>query len=262
MLLEGKRGLIVGIANKRSLAWGIAQSVAREGARLAVTYQGERLERNVRKLADELVDPVIVPCDVTNDDEMDAVAASVKDQLGGVDFMVHAVAFAMREELDGEFVDTSREGYRLAQDISAYSLTALSRRVVPLMPSAEDGGGSIVTLSYLGGERVVPNYNVMGVAKAALEASVRYLASDLGPDGIRVNAISAGPMRTLAGSAVADARYVFRHSESASPLGRNLTPEEVGGAAVYLLSPLAGAVTGEVHHVDSGFNTIGIPRPR
>ncbi|MGH9389743.1 MAG: enoyl-ACP reductase FabI, partial [Vicinamibacteria bacterium] len=181
MILQGKRGLVVGVANKRSLAWGIAQSAAREGARLALTFQGERLEENVRKLATELESPVILPLDVTKDEELDALAPALETELGGLDFAVHAVAFALREELDGEFAQTSREGYRIAQDVSAYSLTALTRRVAPLMT----GGGSILTLTYLGGERVVPNYNVMGVAKAALEMSVRYLASDLGPRGIR-----------------------------------------------------------------------------
>ena len=258
MLLEGKRGLIVGIANKRSLAWGIARSVAREGARLAVTYQGERLERNVRKLADELVDPVIVPCDVTSDEDLDGVAAAVKDQLGGLDFMVHAVAFAMREELDGDFVDTSREGYRLAQDVSSYSLTALSRRVVPLMPSAEDGGGSILTLTYLGGERVVPNYNVMGVAKAALEMSVRYLAADLGPKAIRVNAISAGPIKTLAASGIGGFTQILQHYRDRAPLGRTVDSTEVASAAVFLLGQSSRGVTGEILTVDAGYSITGM----
>jgi enoyl-[acyl-carrier protein] reductase I len=257
MLLEGKRGLIVGIANKRSLAWGIAQSVAREGARLVVTHQGERLEKNVRKLAEELTDPVILPCDVTNDDEIDAVASAIRDQLGGIDFMVHAVAFAMREELDGDFVDTSRDGYRLAQDISSYSLTALSRRVAPLMPSAERGGGSIVTLTYLGGERVVPNYNVMGVAKAALEMSVRYLAADLGPKGIRVNAISAGPIKTLASSGVHGISRMLEHHRTHAPLRKNTEQAEVGDTGAFLLSSLARGITGEIIHVDGGYHVLG-----
>lgn len=257
MLLEGKRGLIVGIANKRSLAWGIAQSVAREGARLAVTYQGERLERNVRKLADELVDPVIVPCDVTSDEDLDGVAAAIKDQLGGLDFMVHAVAFALREELDGDFVDTSREGYQIALDVSSYSLIALSRRVVPLMPSVEDGGGSILTLTYLGGERVVPNYNVMGVAKAALEMSMRYLAADLGPKAIRVNAISAGPIKTLASSGVRGISRMLEHHRTHAPLRRNTEQGEVGDTAAFLVSHLARGVTGEVIYVDGGYHILG-----
>src|SRR5438477_1283885 len=199
MLLEGKTGLVLGIANKRSIAWGIAQAVSREGARLAVNYQGERLEENVRELAAGLRDPLILPCDVSRDDDIDALMDGVKKELGGLDFVVHAVAYALREELDGEFLNTSREGYRMAQDISSHSLTAVARRAVPLL---EGRAGSIVTLTYLGGERVVPHYNVMGVAKAALEASVRYLAADLGPKGIRVNAISAGPIKTIASSGV------------------------------------------------------------
>lgn len=257
MLLEGKRGLIVGIANKRSLAWGIAQSVAREGARLAVTYQGERLEKNVRKLSEELTDPLILPCDVTSDEEMDAVVTAIRDELGGLDFLVHAVAFAVREELDGDFVDTSREGYRLAQDISSYSLTALTRRAVPLMPSAEDGGGSVVTLTYLGGERVVPNYNVMGVAKAALEMSVRYLAVDLGPKAIRVNAISAGPIKTLASSGVHGISRMLEHHRNHAPLRRNTEQSEVGDTAAFLVSSLARGITGEVIHVDGGYHVLG-----
>jgi len=254
MLLEGKRGLIVGIANKRSLAWGIAKSVAREGARLAVTYQGERLERNVRKLAEELDEPVIAPLDVTSDDEMDAVAEIVRERMGGLDFLVHGVAFALREELDGEFIDTSREGYRVAQDISSYSLTALARRAVPLMG---ESGGSIVTLTYLGGERVVPNYNVMGVAKAALEMSVRYLAADLGPRAIRVNAISAGPVKTLASSGVHGISRMLEHHRTHAPLRRNTDREEVGDTAAFLVSDLGRGITGEVIHVDGGYHILG-----
>jgi len=214
MLLNGKTGLILGIANKRSLAWGIAQSVAREGARLAVTYQGERLEENVRDLAAGLKDPVILPCDVSRDEDLDALADSVKRELGGVDFVVHAVAYALREELDGEFLNTSRDGYRIAQEISSYSFTALARRAAPLM---EGRAGSMVTLTYLGGERVVPHYNVMGVAKAALEMSVRYLAADLGPKGIRVNAISAGPIKTLAASGVHGLSKMLEYHRTHAP---------------------------------------------
>jgi enoyl-[acyl-carrier protein] reductase I len=257
MLLEGKRGLIVGIANKRSLAWGIAQSVAREGARLAVTYQGERLEKNVRKLSDALDEPLILPCDVTSDAELDAVAQAVESGLGGLDFMVHAVAYALREELDGAFVDTSREGYRIAQDVSSYSLTALSRRVVPLMPSADEGGGSIISLTYLGGERVVPSYNVMGVAKAALEMSVRYLAADLGPRGIRVNAISAGPVKTLASSGVHGISKMLSHHRDNAPLRRNTEQGEVGDTAAFLVSSLSRGITGEVIYVDGGYHILG-----
>ena len=257
MLLSGKRGLIVGVANKRSLAWGIAQSAAREGARLALTYQGARLEENVRKLAAELESPVILPLDVTKDEELDALVPALKEQLGGLDFAVHAVAFALREELDGEFVQTSREGYRIAQDVSSYSLTALTRRVAPLMT----GGGSILTLTYLGGERVVPNYNIMGVAKAALEMSVRYLASDLGPRGIRVNAISAGPLKTLASSVVHGISRMLEHHRTFAPLRRNTDQAEVGDAAAFLLSDLARGITGEILYVDCGYHVLGSAFP-
>jgi len=255
MLLEGKTGLILGIANKRSLAWGIAQSVAREGARLAVTYQGERLEENVRELAAGLDRPVILPCDVSKDEDLETLAASVKSELGGLDFVVHAVAYALREELDGEFLNTSREGYRVAQDISAYSLTALVRRTAPLM---EGRGGSVVTLSYLGGERVVPHYNVMGVAKAALECSVRYLAADLGPKGIRVNAISAGPIKTIAASGVHGISKMLEYHRNNAPLRRNTEQEEVGDTALFLVSRLSRGITGEVLHVDGGFHVMGM----
>jgi len=255
MLLEGKVGLVLGIANKRSLAWGIAQSVSREGARLAVTYQGERLEENVRELAAGLRDPVILPCDVSRDEDIDALMEGVRKELGGLDFVVHAVAYALREELDGEFLNTSREGYRVAQDISAYSLTALSRRAAPLM---EGRTGSIVTLTYLGGERVVPHYNVMGVAKAALECSVRYLAADLGPKGIRVNAISAGPIKTLAASGVHGISKMLEYHRTHAPLRKNTEQEEVGDAALFLVSPLSRGVTGEVIHVDGGFHVMGM----
>ena len=254
MLLEGKRGLVLGIANKRSIAWGIAQAAHREGARLAVTYQGERLEENVRELAQQLRDPLVLPCDVSKDEDLKALAASIREGLGGLDFVVHAVAFALREELDGEFLNTSREGYRLAQDISSYSLTALARETAPLMES----GGSIVTLSYLGGERVVPHYNVMGVAKAALEMSVRYLAADLGPRGIRVNAISAGPIKTLAASGVHGLSKMLEYHRTHAPLRKTTDQDEVGDAALFLLSPMSRGVTGEVIHVDGGFHVMGM----
>jgi enoyl-[acyl-carrier protein] reductase I len=257
MLLQGKRGLVVGVANKRSLAWGIAQSAAREGARLALTYQGERLEENVRDLAAQLQDPLVLPLDVSKDEELDAIVPELQRELGGLDFAVHAVAFALREELDGEFLVTSREGYRIAQDVSSYSLTALARRVAPLM----SGGGSIVTLTYLGGERVVSNYNVMGVAKAALEMSVRYLAADLGPRGIRVNAISAGPVKTLAASGVHGISRMLEHHRKFAPLRRNTDQGEVGDAAAFLLSDLARGITGEILYVDSGFHILGTTFP-
>jgi enoyl-[acyl-carrier protein] reductase I len=255
MLLEGKQGLVLGIANKRSIAWGIARAASREGARLAVTYQGERLEENVRELSAELRDPLILPCDVGRDEDLDALAGSVKDAFGGLDFVVHCVAYALREELDGEFLNTSREGYRLAQDVSSYSLTAVSRRMVPLM---EGRAGSILTLSYLGGERVVPHYNVMGVAKAALEMSVRYLAADLGPKGIRVNAISAGPIKTLAASGVHGLSKMLEYHRTHAPLRKNTEQDEVGDTAAFLLSSLSRGVTGEVIHVDGGFHVMGM----
>jgi len=255
MLLEGKKGLVLGIANKRSIAWGIAQAVSREGARLAVTYQGERLEENVRELAESLNDPLILPCDVSKDGDLEALADAILSGFGGLDFVVHAVAFALREELDGEFLNTSREGYRIAQDVSAYSLTAVTRRMVPLM---ESRGGSVVTLTYLGGERVVPHYNVMGVAKAALEMSVRYLASDLGPKGIRVNAISAGPIKTLAASGVHGLSKMLEYHRTHAPLRKNTEQAEVGDVALFLVSSLSRGVTGEVIHADNGFHVMAM----
>jgi enoyl-[acyl-carrier protein] reductase I len=255
MLLEGRHGLVLGIANKRSLAWGIAQAAHRAGARLAVTYQGERLHENVTELAAQLRDPLVLPCDVTKDEDVAALAEKVKEGFGSLDFVVHAVAFALREELDGAFVDTSREGYRIAQDVSSYSLTALARATAPLM---EGRGGSIVTLSYLGGERVVPHYNVMGVAKAALEMSVRYLAADLGPKGIRVNAISAGPVKTLAASGVHGLSKMLEYHRTHAPLRKTTDQDEVGDAALFLVSPLSRGITGEVIHVDGGFHVMGM----
>jgi enoyl-[acyl-carrier protein] reductase I len=256
MLLEGRNGLVLGIANKRSIAWGIAQAVSREGARLAVTYQGQRLEENVRELAQGLKDPLILPCDVSKDEDLDALAVSLREGLGGLDFVVHAVAYALREELDGDFMNTSREGYRVAQDVSSYSLTAVTRRLAPLIEKS--GGGSVVTLSYLGGERVVPHYNVMGVAKAALEMSVRYLANDLGPRGIRVNAISAGPIKTIAASGVQGISKMLEYHRTHAPLRRNTEQEEVGDVALFLVSNLSRGVTGEVIHVDNGFHVMAM----
>jgi enoyl-[acyl-carrier protein] reductase I len=254
MLLEGKKGLILGVANKRSIAWGIAQAATREGARLALTFQGERLEENVRELSAALANPLILPCDVSRDEDLDALAESLQREWGGLDFVVHSVAYALREELDGAFLDTSREGYRIAQDVSSYSLTAVARRMAPLMAE----GGSIVTLSYLGGERVVPHYNVMGVAKAALEMSVRYLANDLGPRGIRVNAISAGPIKTLAAAGVHGLSKMLEYHRTHAPLRKNTEQDEVGDAALFLLSRLGRGVTGEVIHVDGGFHVMGM----
>jgi enoyl-[acyl-carrier protein] reductase I len=254
LLLEGRRGLVLGIANKRSIAWGIAQAANRHGARLAVTYQGERLKENVDELAAQLRDPLVLPCDVARDEDLAALAERLRDGMGSLDFVVHAVAFALREELDGEFLNTSREGYRIAQDVSSYSLTALARATAPLMAA----GGSILTLSYLGGERVVPHYNVMGVAKAALEMSVRYLAADLGPKGIRVNAISAGPIKTLAASGVHGLSKMLEYHRTHAPLRKTTDQEEVGDAALFLLSPLSRGITGEVIHVDGGFHVMGM----
>ncbi len=257
MLLEGKNGLIVGVANKHSIAWAIAQSVAREGARLAFNYQNERLKDNVEELVKTLDGATAYQCDVGNDDEIAALIKSVEADLGQLDFLVHSVAYAPREELIGEFVNTSRQGFATALDVSAYSLVALSRAALPLMTD----GGSIITLSYLGAERVVPHYNVMGVAKAALEASVRYLAYDLGPKGIRVNAISAGPIRTLAARGVSGiTKMVDRHREIA-PLRRATEQAEVGDTALYLISPLSRGVTGEVIYVDGGYHIIGTVLP-
>ena len=252
----GKHGLIVGVANKRSISWAIAQAVARGGARLALTYQGERLEENVRELAAELTDPLILPCDVTSNEQVDAVFETIGREFGGLDFLVHGVAFAPREELAAPFVQTTREGFRLALDISAYSLVSLSRGAMPLMQAR--GGGSVLTLTYLGSERVFPNYNVMGVAKAALEASVRYLAADLGPMNIRVNAISAGPIKTLAASGIAGFTSILNVYRERAPLRRTVDAEEVANMAAFLLSADASAITGDVIAVDGGFHAMGM----
>jgi enoyl-[acyl-carrier protein] reductase I len=254
--LTGKSGLVVGVANKRSIAWAIAQAAASAGARLALTYQGERLEENVRELAATLTDPLVLPCDVTDDAQIARVFEEIDGRFGGLDFVVHGAAFAPREELSNPFVQTSREGFRLSLDISAYSLIALARGALPLMERR--GGGSIVTLTYLGAERVFPNYNVMGVAKAALEASVRYLAADLGPKNIRVNGISAGPIRTLAAAGIGGFRKMLNHVAQVAPLRRNVTTEDVGKAATFLCSDLASGVTGEILYVDNGYSTVGM----
>ena len=254
MLLQGKTGLIVGVANKRSIAWGIAEALHREGARLAFNYQGERLEENVRGLAGELQGSVVFPCDVTRDEEIDGLFANVKESLGRLDLLVHCVAFAQRTDLEGEFLATSREGFRTALDISAYSLTALAQRAAPLM----DRGGSILALTYLGAERVVPQYNVMGVAKAALEASVRYLAYDLGKRNIRVNAISSGPISTLAARGIPGFTKMLQFVRDKSPLPRNTEPAEVGDTALFLCSDMSRGITGEVIYVDSGYHVMGM----
>lgn len=254
-LLAGKTGIIFGVANKRSIAWACAQSLAAHGMRLAFTYMGERMERSVRELAAEMPGSLCLPCDVTQPEQIDEVMRVLKDEFGGLDCVVHAVAFAKREELQGDFFNTSREGYALAHEVSAYSLTAIVRRALPLM---EGRGGSIVTLTYIGGERVVPNYNVMGIAKAALEASVRYLAHDLGPRGLRVNAISAGPIRTLSASGVQGFTEILDHIAQKAPLRRNVTADEVGDTCLFLASQLSRGITGSVVYVDAGFHVMGV----
>jgi enoyl-[acyl-carrier protein] reductase I len=257
VLLEGKYGLVLGVANRRSIAWAIAQALAREGAQLAFTYQGERLKEGVQDLASTLGgEPFLLPCDVTRDEEIDAVFSEVDRRFAGLDIMVHSLAYAAREDLEGRFVDTPRENFKLALDISAYSLTACVRRAEPLME--QRAGGAVLTMTYLGGERAVPNYNVMGVAKAALEASVRYLANELGPKHIRVNAISAGPVRTLAARSIAGFTTMEAHMEQRAPLRRNIDAAEVGQTALFLCSPLASAITGEVLFVDAGYHIVGM----
>lgn len=254
-LMAGKKGLIMGVANDHSIAWGIAKTVSEHGADLAFTYQGAAIGKRVQPLADSVGADLVLPCDVSDEASLDQVFDKIKAEWGTLDFVVHAIAFSDKSELKGRYLNTSRKNFHLTMDISCYSFTDICRRAADLMP----GGGSIVTLSYSGAERVTPNYNVMGVAKAALEASVRYLAVDLGRDGIRVNAISAGPMRTLAGSAIADARFMYKWNRQHAALQKNIELEDVGGAGLYLLSDLSGCVTGEVHHVDCGYNVVGMP---
>jgi enoyl-[acyl-carrier protein] reductase I len=255
-VLAGTFGLITGVANRRSIAWAIAQALAADGARLALTYQGERLGENVRELAEDLKDPLVLPMDVTADDQVADAFETIRREFGALDYVLHGTAFAPREELSRPFVETSREGFRIALDVSAYSLVVLSRAALPLM--APRGRGSILTLTYLGSERVFTNYNVMGVAKAALEASVRYLAADLGPQGIRVNAISAGPIKTLAASGISGFSNILQVYRDRSPLRRNVELEEVGSTGRFLLGPESGAITGEVLLVDAGFHAMGI----
>jgi enoyl-[acyl-carrier protein] reductase I len=254
-LMAGKRGLVMGVANDHSIAWGIASMLARHGAEIAFTYQGEAQKKRLTPLAASVGSDLVLPGDVESDEQLDAAFAALEKHWGSIDFLVHAIAFSDRDELKGRYVDTSRANFARSLDISCYSFTAVAQRAAKLMTN----GGSLVTLSYLGAQRVMPNYNVMGVAKAALEASVRYLAADLGKDRIRVNAISAGPMRTLAGAAVGDARMVFKWNKSHAPLKKTVELDHVGGAALYLLSELSGGVTGEVHFVDAGFNIVGMP---
>ena len=253
-LLAGKKGLIMGVANDRSLAWGIARTAAGHGADLAFTYQGEALARRVGPLAESVGSGMVLPCDVTDEAALEAVFSEIGGQWGGLDFVIHAIAFSDREQLKGRYVDTTLDNFTRTLQISCYSFTAICRRAAPLMAE----GGCLLTLTYAGAERVMPHYNVMGVAKAALEASVRYLAVDLGGAGIRVNAISAGPIKTLAASGIGDFRYILKWNELNSPLKRNITIDDVGGAALYLISDLGAGVTGEVHHVDAGYNVVGM----
>lgn len=254
-LLDGKKGVIFGVANDRSIAWAISEALHEAGAELAFTYAGEVLEKRVRPLAEGIGAKIILPCDVTKDDEIKKVFATLKSEWGGLDILIHAIAFANREDLANPFVETSRAGFQLALDVSAYSMVALTREAAALM---EGRGGSIVTLTYLGSEKVIPHYNVMGIAKAALEASVRYLAYDLGPKNIRVNAISAGPVKTLAAAGISGFKDMLHYAAERAPLKRNIEAEEVGRTALYLVSDLASAVTGEVLHVDAGYNIVGM----
>ena len=255
-LMAGKRGLVMGVANDRSLAWGIAKAVGEAGATVGFTYQGEALGRRVRPLAESVGSDFLVEADVTNEESLDGLFAEVAERWGRLDFLVHAIAFSDKNELTGQYVDTSRGNFLRTLDISCFSFTDLCRRSAPLMTE----GGSLLTLTYAGAERVMPHYNVMGVAKAALEASVKYLAADLGGRNIRVNAISAGPIKTLASSAIGDFRYILKWNELNAPLQRNTTIEDVGGSGLYLLSELSAGVTGEVHHVDSGYHVVGMKR--
>ncbi|KZE28165.1 enoyl-ACP reductase FabI [Chelatococcus daeguensis] len=255
--MHGKRGLIMGVANDHSIAWGIAKTLRQHGAELAFTYQGEALKKRVAPLAESLDSTLIMPCDVEDIATVDAVCDELKDAWGSLDFVVHAIGFSDKNELKGRYADTTRANFSRTMVISCFSFTEIARRAAALMPN----GGSLLTLTYGGSTRVMPNYNVMGVAKAALEASVRYLAADFGAEGIRVNAISAGPVRTLAGAGVADARLMFNYQKAHAPLRRTVTIEEVGGSALYLLSDLSSGVTGEIHYVDSGYNIISMPRP-
>lgn len=256
-LMAGKRGVVMGVANDRSIAWGIAAACAAQGAEIAFTYQGEALEKRVRPLAESVGSDIVLPCDVADEASIDAAFAEVQKRWGKIDFMVHAIGWADKAYLRGRYLDTPREAFLQALDISCYSFVAVCQRAAAMMPD----GGSLLTLTYLGAERVMPHYNVMGVAKAALEASVRYLAADLGVNNIRVNAISAGPIKTLAASGIGDFRYILKWNELNAPLMRNVTTEEVGGSGLYLLSDLGAGVTGEVHHVDCGYHTVGMKNP-
>ncbi|OYU15504.1 MAG: enoyl-[acyl-carrier-protein] reductase [Alphaproteobacteria bacterium PA4] len=253
-IMQGKRGLIMGVANDRSIAWGIAKAIAEQGGEIAFSFQGEALEKRVRPLAESLGVARLYECDVASAESMDACFAALAAEWPTIDFLVHAIGFSDKNELRGRYVDTSAANFALTMNISVFSFTAVAQRALPMMPN----GGSLLTLSYYGAEKVIPHYNVMGVAKSALETSVKYLAMDLGPQNIRVNAISAGPIKTLAASGIGDFRYIMKWNEYNAPLRRNVTIEDVGGAGVYLLSDLASGVTGEIHHVDAGYNVIGM----
>ena len=254
-LMEGKRGLIMGLANDKSLAWGIAKQLAEQGAELAFSYQGDALAKRVRPLAEQLGSDFTFECDVSSMDSLDAAFEALKERWDTLDFVVHAIGFSDKNELRGKYVDTSLDNFLMTMNISAYSLVAVAKRAAEMMP---ESGGSILTLTYYGAEKVMPHYNVMGVAKAALETSVRYLANDLGPKNIRVNAISAGPVKTLAASGIGDFRYILKWNELNSPLRRNITIDDVGGSGLYFLSDLSAGVTGEVHHVDAGYHLVGM----
>ncbi len=253
-LMQGKRGLVMGVANDRSIAWGIAKAAHAQGAELAFTYQGDALKKRVGPLADSVGSDIVLPCDVTDLSSIDAVFDTLKEKWGSIDFIVHAVAYSNKDELKGGYIDTSPENFAMTMNISCYSFTAICQRAQPLL----NKGASLLTLTYYGAERVMPHYNVMGVAKAALEASVRYLAEDLGKTGVRVNSLSAGPMKTLAASGIGDFRYILKWNEYNSPLRRNVSMDDIGGAGVYLLSSLSSGVTGETHHVDCGYNIVGM----
>ena len=253
-IMNGKRGIVMGVANDRSIAWGIAEAVAKQGAEIAFTYQGDALEKRVRPLAEKVGSNIIIPCDVSSDEAIEETFKLLKEKWDTIDFIVHAIAHSDKEELKGEYVDTTRENFYKTMDISVYSFTAIAQRAAKMMPN----GGSMITLTYYGAEKVMPHYNVMGVAKAALESSVRYLAADLGSNKIRVNSLSAGPIKTLAASGIGDFRYILKWNQYNSPLRRNVTLNDVGGCGVYLLSDLSAGVTGETHHVDCGYHVVGM----
>ncbi len=253
-IMNGKRGIVMGVANDRSIAWGVAEAVAKQGAEVAFTYQGDALEKRVKPLAEKVGSNIILPCDVSSDEAIDETFNSLRKKWDTIDFLVHAIAYSDKEELKGEYLDTTRENFYKTMDISVYSFTAVAQRAARMMPT----GGSMITLTYYGAEKVMPHYNVMGVAKAALESSVRYLAADLGNDKIRVNSLSSGPIKTLAASGIGDFRYILKWNQYNSPLRRNVTLNDVGGCGIYLLSDLSAGVTGETHHVDCGYHVVGM----